>query len=128
MIYIPVQAIAEFGIASIVPENGSITYEHLSKAIQARHGLAIPVSELKRILRLAMTMCNIFTEPTAGSVAHTSKSLLLHTDDSLVNWMGMLTIDFLSPIAHTVDAMKKWPGSEEPNETVSSKSLRWKYC
>ena len=31
--------------------------------------------------------------------------------------MGFLSEDVALPVAHTVDAMDKWPGSQEPRET-----------
>ena len=73
------QAISRFKIASLVPENGQVSYNDLARST------GVDVQMLKRVLRHAMTM-RVFQEPTPGMVAHTAASKLLtrpHMDD----WM-----------------------------------------
>lgn len=70
-------------------------------------------------MRLAIAN-SIFQEPKIGSVAHNRASLLLLEDESLASWTAFYTMDLLAPISQTVAAMKKWPGSQETNETAST--------
>jgi len=44
-------------------------------------------------------------------------SRLLVEDAELQAWVGFFSEDLWLPIAHTVDAMDKWPDSQEPTET-----------
>jgi hypothetical protein len=60
---------------------------------------------------------HIFKEPCPGYVVHTSSSRLLAQDAQLQAWVGFFSEDLWLPIANTVDAMDKWPGSQEPRET-----------
>ena len=77
----------------------------------------------------------IFQEPSQGIVRHTAASKTLADNPLIRQWMGM-TSEELWPAAtkvgrlirtlhgslvnrlQTVDALIKWPGSEEPNHTV----------
>ena len=100
-----------------MPLEGSISYEDLTaKVIELNGGLHIPVLNLRRFIRHAMTN-RIFYEPTKGHVAHTRTSLLLLQDVPLNNWVGFMCHDLWLPIANVVNAMKKWPASEESTET-----------
>lgn len=114
-------AICEFKIAEAVPLSGSITYEDLAVEVQRLSGTAILPLDLRRLLRLAITN-NTFHEPKIGSVAHNRISLLLLDDTALANWAAFFTMDMMGPVANTVAAMKKWPGSQEANETVGRKT------
>lgn len=82
-------------------------------------GMKLLTSDLRRILRLAISH-NIFEEPQPEFIAHNRMSLLFLEDETILGWVGMFTTDLLLPIANTVPAMKRWPGSQESNETVSS--------
>lgn len=101
--------------------SGSITYEELAVKVHRLSGTTIIPSDLRRILRLAITN-NMFHEPKIGSVAHNRTSLLLLDDTALANWAAFFTMDMMGPVANTVAAMKKWPGSQEANETVRRKT------
>lgn len=70
---------------------------------------------LKRLIRHAMTN-RIFREPSEGFVAHTAASRLLVDDSQMIDWVGLCSADFFPAAAHTVDAMVKYPGSQEPGE------------
>lgn len=94
-----------------------ISYEELtSKAVELNNGLNISVPDLRRLLRHAMTN-RIFAEPSKGYVGHTRSSRLLLEDEPLRNWVGFMCHDLWIPIANVVNAMRKWPASEEPTET-----------
>lgn len=101
-----------------MPLKGVISYEDLAAEVHDLTGTAIYPFDLRRLLRLAMTN-NIFQEPQAGYVAHNRTSLLLLEDETLASWVAMYTSDLLVPVANTVAAMRKWPGSQEANQTVS---------
>ncbi|EHK26879.1 uncharacterized protein TRIVIDRAFT_140059 [Trichoderma virens Gv29-8] len=99
-----------------IPLAGSISYGDLAVEIHRLSGTTIIPSDLRRLLRLSIAN-NIFQEPNIGSVAHNRASLLLLDDAALANWVAFFTMDMMAPIANTVAAMKKWPGSQETNET-----------
>lgn len=83
---------------------------------------------LRRLLRHAMTN-HIFCEPAKNHVAHTRTSRLLLEDEPLKNWAGFVSQDCWPAVTHVVKAIRKWPASEEPNETsvnlVTNQSLPW---
>ncbi|KAK6864193.1 O-methyltransferase-like protein [Apiospora arundinis] len=110
------QAIWEFKIAEAVPAEGYITYGELSAKIQERTGKIILSSQLRVLLRHAMTN-RVFREPQKGQVAHTQMSRLLATNPKSDAWVGFLTGDLFPAFPNVVGAMKRWPGSQEPNET-----------
>ncbi|KAL7941177.1 S-adenosyl-L-methionine-dependent methyltransferase [Trichoderma barbatum] len=114
--YIPLHAICEFKIAEAVPLLGLISYEDLSTEVHRLTGTVIIPSDLRRLLRLAIAN-NMFHEPKIGSVAHNRTSLLLLDDTALSNWVSFYTMDMMAPVAYTVAAMRKWPGSQEGNQT-----------
>ncbi|XWW98370.1 hypothetical protein V2A60_006370 [Cordyceps javanica] len=114
--YIPLEAICEFRVAEAVPPTGSIPYADLAAKIEHLTGTRVIVSDLKCIMRLAMAN-NLFSEPCPNHVAHSRSSLLLLEDPGVASWVAMFTTDLLRPIVNTVEAMKRWPGSQESNET-----------
>lgn len=104
------QAMYTYSIASSVPLTGTISYHSLAEKVN------VPMLNLRRLIRHAITN-HIFREPTKGYVAHTSTSRLLLEDPHINAWVGFICEDLWLPIASTVKAMKKWPGSQESNET-----------
>jgi len=111
------QAIWEFSVAQAVPLEGAISYEDLTAKVEALNdGLPIGVLNLRRLLRHAMTN-RIFCEPRKNQVAHTRMSRLLLEDEPLKNWVGFISHDMQIPIAKVIEAMRKWPASDEPTET-----------
>lgn len=104
------RAIYHFHIAKAVPFEGDISYAELSKKTNVD-----PIN-LRRLVRHAMTNF-IFREPRAGYVAHTSSSRLLAQDAQLQAWVGFFSEDLLGPVTKAVDAMDRWPDSQEPRNT-----------
>ena len=100
----------EFKVAEAVPLSSSISYQELADKVD------VPMLNLRRLIRHAMTN-HIFHEPEKGYVAHTRTSRLLLENPPLNAWVGFMTNDLWIPIANVVNAMKKWPGSGESNET-----------
>ncbi|KAI6378424.1 hypothetical protein MCOR25_002290 [Pyricularia grisea] len=111
---IPLQFIAKYGIASLVPASGQISFADLA----AKSGQSQEL--VTRMVRFAMTMF-IFKEPQPGFVSHTSSSKLMATS-SMREWMLLGTEHFWPAAVKTVEALEKWPGSSEPNETGFSLS------
>ncbi|KAH8754352.1 putative Sterigmatocystin 8-O-methyltransferase [Diaporthe sp. PMI_573] len=73
---------------------------------------------LRRLLRHAMTL-RIFREPRPGMVAHTQASKLLARSD-VNSFMAFHPEIGWPTAAKTLDALQKWPSSEEPDETAFS--------
>lgn len=112
---LPVAAINRWGLAKHVPLEGDISYLELSEIT----GISQPL--LKRILRYAMTS-RLFCERD-GRVAHTSTSRLLVENLGLASFVDLHTDLALKSIAHTTDALEKWPNSTSPREGGYSISL-----
>ncbi|MCJ1366808.1 hypothetical protein MMC16_005938 [Acarospora aff. strigata] len=109
------QYACHFRLASCVPTDGdggggSITFSDLA----ARAGM--PTRQCARILRLLMT-CHIFREPEIGCVAHTPDSRLL-LDEHIEAMVGYWTDESFCTGAFLSHAVKKWPDSQERNETA----------
>jgi hypothetical protein len=58
----------------------------------------------------------IFRETTPGVVAHTAASKALAQAPLLGQLVGFLSGEMWPSATRVVDAMERWPGSEEPNE------------
>ncbi|KAK7555287.1 S-adenosyl-L-methionine-dependent methyltransferase [Phyllosticta citricarpa] len=102
-------AVYRFDIAQAVPLDHPVSFDHVAKAT------GLDIVNVKRIVRHAMTN-RIFCEPREGYVAHTAASRVLLDDPTMKDWVGLCTSDFFPAAARTVDAMVKWPGSQEPNQ------------
>lgn len=59
----------------------------------------------------------IFKEPRKGVVAHTPASKALNEHPMLRACLGQLCEELWPAASRTIDAMVKWPGSEEPSQT-----------
>uniref|UniRef100_A0A8H7K376 O-methyltransferase domain-containing protein n=1 Tax=Bionectria ochroleuca TaxID=29856 RepID=A0A8H7K376_BIOOC len=107
-------AIAEFKIADLVPSNGQVSFGEIASAT--------PMTErmIARLLRHAMTM-RVFHEPEPGMVAHTSASKVL-SHSAANDWLHSGTREMWPAATKMTEALKKWPASEEPNETGYSLS------
>ena len=108
---ISMQAISRFGIARSFPVSEEATFETISKACN------LDESIIRRLLRYAMTQ-RIFYEPRKNVVAHTAASKLLAEDKIVSDWVGVSTDELWQAAAQTLNAMIKFPQSQEPNETV----------
>ncbi|KAI1128687.1 sterigmatocystin 8-O-methyltransferase [Nemania abortiva] len=106
---ISIQAITRFKIASMIPENGHASYEEITR----RTCLSEPV--LRRMLQAAMAI-RIFHEPEPGMVAHTRASRLL-MNAQMNDWLATHAEEGWPSAQRMVDALEKWPRSEESNES-----------
>ncbi|PQE06070.1 s-adenosyl-l-methionine-dependent methyltransferase protein [Rutstroemia sp. NJR-2017a BBW] len=102
-------AIAKFGIANTFPATETSTFNAIAQAT------SLPESDIRRIVRHAMTY-HVFREPTPGIVAHTALSKALIDIPPLRSLVGFLAQELWASSTKMVDAMVKWPGSEEPNQ------------
>lgn len=93
-----------------------ISYEDVTAKVVELNNIDIPVLNLRRLIRHAIQN-RVFAEPKKGFVAHNRMSRLFLEDVPLSNWVGFVSHDLWLPVAHVVDALKKWPASEEPTET-----------
>ncbi|KAI1171108.1 O-methyltransferase-domain-containing protein [Nemania sp. FL0916] len=110
------QGVWTFKVAEAVPLTGTISYEELVKKCHQLSGYYVPFWNLRRLIRHAITN-RFFVEPELGFVAHNRASRLLLEDQAIIAWVGLFCNDMWPAFANTITAMKRWSGSEEPNET-----------
>lgn len=110
------QAISRFNIASALPVHEESSFAQISTVC------GLNETDLRRILRHAMTK-HIFKEPRKGFVAHTAASRLLAEDPQILDWVATSTNELWQAASQTVNAMVKYPESQEPNQTVWLPSL-----
>lgn len=99
------------GIAAEVPLDGQTTFEKIAEA------RGLNVIDVTRFLRCAIAR-HIFKEPRKGFVVHTAASRMLLNNPMLEHWILNVAQEFWPSVTRMVDASEKWPGSEEPNESV----------
>ncbi|CAG8955512.1 hypothetical protein HYFRA_00009464 [Hymenoscyphus fraxineus] len=108
--WISVTALQRFKIASSFPPTETSTFGEIARAC------SIPESDCRRLMRHAMTFY-IFSEPSPGIVAHTASSKALAEVPPAGAFIGFVAEEMLPASTRLVDAMQRWPGSEEPSET-----------
>ncbi|KAF2176818.1 S-adenosyl-L-methionine-dependent methyltransferase [Zopfia rhizophila CBS 207.26] len=104
------QAVHRYRIAFNIGLNESVQYEELAKRCD------IDVDDLKRIVRTAIAN-HLFLEPEKGVVTHSAISKLIVGIPVVDTWMGHFTDDVWTSGVRMVDAIQKWPGSQEPQHT-----------
>ncbi|KAK8024993.1 S-adenosyl-L-methionine-dependent methyltransferase [Apiospora arundinis] len=104
-----IDTVCRFHIADMVPAGGQISYGDIARQASLDEGI------VRRTLRNAMTM-RIFQETPDGMVAHTKVSRFLAIP-YIKAWASVGAQDGWPACTRVVDAMQKWPGSGEPNET-----------
>lgn len=104
------QGINSFGFAEAFAPGTTTTYAALANATK------LPESTVRRFVRYAVRRY-IFTEPVKNVVAHTSASVALAQNPRLRAWVAMQCGDLWPAFARTVEAVEKWPDSEEINST-----------
>jgi hypothetical protein len=78
----------------------------------------LSVTDVTRFLRCAIAR-HVFKEPRKGIIVHTAASKLLLNNPMVEHWILNVAQEFWPSVTRMVDATEKWPGSEEPNESVS---------
>ncbi|MCJ1436572.1 hypothetical protein MMC27_005952 [Xylographa pallens] len=104
---ISLQAICHFGIAQSFSEEASYT--------QISQTCRLDEQTLRRIMRHAMASY-IFKEHN-NVITHTAASKLLNENPLMRAWVGMICEESWPAAALTVDALDRWPGSQEPEHT-----------
>ena len=99
-----------FRLAEAVPLTGSVTFAEVA----SKSGLDEAL--VTRLLRHGM-IYHVFYEPVLGKVAHTVSSTALYKSDSVKDWLDMTFEEWGPASVKAVDAMQKFPGSQEQNET-----------
>lgn len=75
-------------------------------------------SDVRKLVRFAVSQ-RIFEEPQPGVITHSAVSRLLAEDPGLHDYVSTFSDELWQAAAQTCNAMTKFPGSEEPTETVS---------
>ncbi|EJP61307.1 O-methyltransferase bik3 [Beauveria bassiana] len=96
------QIINHYGIATLVPTSGTISFAELQSKT------SLDAINLARVLRHAMTS-HIFCEPKPGAIAHTALSRCLAEDDALQNWIGFNSEDIFPAAANVVKSLEAHP-------------------
>lgn len=97
-------------IPKIVPPDGEISFQEIARTGNLNESL------VRRILQHSMSQ-RIFQEVRPGYVRHTAASRLLRDDPEAMDCVGFLIEESLPASAKFLEALEKYPGSEEPNET-----------
>ncbi|KAH8812745.1 S-adenosyl-L-methionine-dependent methyltransferase [Xylogone sp. PMI_703] len=105
------RVIYRYRVAQHVPIDSSISFADLAKACNVDENL------LSRFLRHAMVF-HLFHEPEVGFVAHTVDSRLLATDPDFYDAVGCLFEDMGFGAQNIVNAMEKWPSSDEQSHSA----------
>ncbi|ROV96535.1 hypothetical protein VMCG_07778 [Cytospora schulzeri] len=108
-----VQAITRFGLARNLPVGSETTFADMA----ASSGLN--ESDVRKLVRYAVSQ-RIFEEPRPGVITHSAASRLLAENPGVHDFVATCSDELWQAAAQTCNAMAKFPGSEEPNETVSA--------
>ncbi|KAI1454081.1 S-adenosyl-L-methionine-dependent methyltransferase [Annulohypoxylon moriforme] len=104
------QLLNHYGIAKLVPIDGSITLSQLQEKTP------LDSTNLARLLRHGMVN-HLFQEPEPGVIVHTAASRLLVEDQSLQSWVAFNTKDVYPSSAHVIDALTKYPEATSLTQT-----------
>lgn len=108
---ISMQAIARFNIATSFPIHEEATFAQIAEKCNLDESIT------RRLIRHAINK-SIFVEPRKGVVAHNAVSRLLAEDKQLLDFVAVNGDELWQAGSQTINAMVKFPGSQEPNETV----------
>ncbi|KAF2103339.1 S-adenosyl-L-methionine-dependent methyltransferase [Rhizodiscina lignyota] len=103
------QALRRFDVFKAVPIDGHASYSQIAEQC------SIPEDRLRRFLRYAMA-CGFFDERD-GLVSHSASSAVFLRIPLWYDMLGMVTELAFPAMPNVVNAMQKFPGSSEPNET-----------
>lgn len=109
---LPHQAVIRFGLVKAFPVGEETTITKLAEVSGQ------PESNIRKVVRAAVTQL-IFEEPRPGVIRHSAASRLLAEDARIYDYVATVSDEMWPASAQTCNAWAKFPGSEEPNETVS---------
>ncbi|MCJ1246594.1 hypothetical protein MMC30_003803 [Trapelia coarctata] len=108
--FISLHAITRFNLARALPVGEETSYSTLAQAS------GLEEHTLRCLLRHGMVH-HLFHEPSPGRVAHTGLTAQLAKDEMLHAWVENALGELWPAAAKTVDALTRWPASQEPTET-----------
>ena len=103
--------LCKFGIFSIVPVQGSISYSNVAILVSVNE------AELKSVCRMAITS-GLFTEPETNRIAHTATSSLLATNADFAGWATCVTDEIYESSSKMGWAVERWPKSTLPSHSA----------
>ncbi|KAI6090340.1 S-adenosyl-L-methionine-dependent methyltransferase [Hypoxylon rubiginosum] len=104
------QAITRFRIAHSFPVGSEASFEKIAVAT------GLNKTNVRQIVRHAVVK-DIFAEPRPGVITHNAVSRLLAEDQVIHDWVGASTDDLWQAASQACNAIEKFPGSQEANET-----------
>ncbi|KAH7123164.1 O-methyltransferase-like protein [Dactylonectria macrodidyma] len=105
-----IQFVQRFGIARLVPLNGTMPYEEIAKAT------GLDIVDVRRVLKRAML--NHFFQEKDGKVAHTWTSRILQENKPVADIAELFTEEIWPSFAKTVEALDRFKGRRHvPEET-----------
>ncbi|KAF2648949.1 sterigmatocystin 8-O-methyltransferase precursor [Lophiostoma macrostomum CBS 122681] len=104
------KTILKYNIQNLVPLETGTTFKELAEKT------GVPEKKLARLLRHGITD-HFFRETQPGHIKHTIATKALVTMPILGTWSSMGMYDVGPAKMHLVDAVAKWPDSEEPNHS-----------
>lgn len=113
---LPQQAITRFGLARKLPVGQETTFAEMAELSGQTE------SNIRKVVRAAIAQ-RIFEEPRPGVIIHSAASRLLAESPGVHDYVATVADELWPAAAQTCNAWAKYPGSEEPNETVNAVSL-----
>ncbi|RYP60843.1 hypothetical protein DL771_010354 [Monosporascus sp. 5C6A] len=107
------QAITRFRLAHSFPVGKEASFADIAATTGLKE------INVRQIIRHSIVK-DIFAEPRPGIVSHNAVSRLLAEDEVIHDWVGASTDDLWQAASQTCNALEKYPGSEEANETLFS--------
>lgn len=113
-----------FDLARNLPVGSKTTFREMAESS------GLPESTVRKLVRYAVTQ-KIFEEPEPGVIVHSAASRLLAENPGVHDFVATCTGELWQAAAQTCNALAKFPGSEEPNETVCTDKISirsWPKC
>ncbi|TVY82611.1 O-methyltransferase gsfB [Lachnellula suecica] len=112
-VLVSLQAIHRYKIASSFALDEEVSFAVVAERCN------INEEDARQLIRVAVAN-HIFHEPRKGIVTHSAISKLIAQNPLLNQWIGLSCEDMMPVSFRTLDAMTRWPGSQEPHETAFS--------
>ena len=109
-VFTSLHLIHRYKVAQNVDVDEEVQYDVLAQRV------GLDVADLRRFLRLAIAH-HIFCEPQENIVSHNATSRILIDMPGSTDWVGVVCEEMLPAGIHSIDALTKWPSSEDPGHT-----------
>ncbi|KAH8732614.1 O-methyltransferase-domain-containing protein [Phaeosphaeriaceae sp. PMI808] len=106
---VSIQAVCRYHIPDMIPPGGQISFDEISQKT------GLEKAAVRRLLHNAMSM-RILREPEPEMVAHTNVSKFL-TIPYINGWVDFESRETWTASTKIVDAIEKWPNSQEISQT-----------